>query len=380
MSRLTIISHTEHYLTPGGTLVGLGATVTELNHLVAIFDTVTHVAMLHTTPAPASALPYTSSHIHFIALPAVGGPHGSDKLSVLFSAPTVLKTIRRALKGSDYFQFRAPTGIGVFVIPYLIFSSKKGWFKYAGNWKQAHAPLAYRFQKWLLTHQSRPVTINGFWEDQPPHCLSFENPCLTNEEVENGAVVRKHKTLQTPINFCFVGRLEPAKGVDLIIEAFAKMDASQLSKVGQIHFVGTGSKARRYQKLAETLAVPIVFHGVLSREAVHAVYQQCHAILLPSQSEGFPKVIAEAMNYGCVPIVSEVSSIGHYITDGQQGFLLEHISVQGLLDVLEHFLKLSKVSYVDMLQNISTAYLEPFTYRHYNQRLRNELVSAAANR
>ena len=39
-----------------------------------------------------------------------------------------------------------------------------------------------------------------------------------------------------------------------------------------------------------------------------------------SDNEGFPKVIAEAANYGCVPIVSNVSSIPHYINESN-GFL-----------------------------------------------------------
>ena len=137
MKVLTIISHTEHYKMPNGTIVGLGSTVTEINHLVSVFDEIRHVAMLHQDVAPASALPYTSDKIIFIPIKAVGGSTLYDKLAIVWQVPKVITTIRNTLKGSDYFQFRAPTGIGVFVIPYLMFfTSKKGWFKYAGNWKQ----------------------------------------------------------------------------------------------------------------------------------------------------------------------------------------------------------------------------------------------------
>ncbi|MEP2280321.1 MAG: capsular biosynthesis protein, partial [Maribacter sp.] len=137
MKTLTIISHTEHYKKSDGSIVGLGSTVTEINHLLTVFDCILHVAMLHEVPAPPSALPYTSSKITFVALPAVGGTSIQDKLAIIYKAPKILTVIKKALAQSDYFQFRAPTGIGVFVIPYLVFfSQKKGWFKYAGNWKQ----------------------------------------------------------------------------------------------------------------------------------------------------------------------------------------------------------------------------------------------------
>ncbi|MDB9961705.1 capsular biosynthesis protein, partial [Oceanihabitans sp.] len=137
MKTLTIISHTEHYKTADGSIVGLGSTVTEINHLLDVFDAIIHVAMLHDSPAPASALPYTSNRIKFMPLPAVGGPKVLDKLAILWKAPLILRVIHKAINQTDYFQFRAPTGIGVFVIPYLmVWRSKKGWFKYAGNWKQ----------------------------------------------------------------------------------------------------------------------------------------------------------------------------------------------------------------------------------------------------
>ena len=73
MSKLTIISHTRHYRTPDGTIVGFGSTVTEINHLLDVFEDVTHVAVLHNIAPPPSALPYLSHKITFIALPPVGG-------------------------------------------------------------------------------------------------------------------------------------------------------------------------------------------------------------------------------------------------------------------------------------------------------------------
>lgn len=374
MRSLTIISHTEHYILPDGSLVGLGSTVTEINELLAIFDNITHVAMLHHTVAPPSALPYLSDKIRFVALPAVGGETLSDKMAIVVKAPKILGTIRKALKTSDYFQFRAPTGMGVFVIPYLlVFNSQKGWFKYAGNWKPSHAPLAYRFQKWLLERQSRPVTINGFWEDQPKQCLSFENPCLTEEEIQAGQVVIAAKTLQFPFELCFVGRLEAAKGVDLIIEAVANLDAELLQKIGTIHLVGAGQQMAAYQKLVDGLSLPIIFHGYLSRTEVHHIYKKSQAILLPSASEGFPKVIAEAMNYGCVPIVSNVSSISHYIRHTENGFLMEELKVSSLQACLMALLGMEASAYKQMAST-SYGFINAFSYAQYNQRLLKDIL------
>ncbi|MGC1633467.1 MAG: glycosyltransferase [Gelidibacter sp.] len=374
MRSLTIISHTEHYMLADGSIVGLGSTVTEINHLLEVFDTITHVAMLHNTVAPSSASPYTSDKIKFVALPAVGGTTLSDKLAIVFQASKIIMRVHKGLKSSNYFQFRAPTGIGVFVIPYLIlFNSKKGWFKYAGNWKQEDAPLAYRFQKWLLARQSLPVTINGFWKDQPKQCLSFENPCLTEEEIQAGQSIIASKTLQLPLEFCFVGRLEAAKGVGLIIDALSILDAESLDKIGVIHLVGEGGRKSDYEKQVEDRALPVVFHGYLSRDEVHQIYIRSHAILLPSASEGFPKVIAEAMNYGCIPIVSDVSSIGHYIGDSENGFLMKEVTVDSLKICILKLLDLEAHVHHQMATT-SVEFINHFSYAYYNQRIWKEIL------
>ncbi|WP_179335387.1 glycosyltransferase [Winogradskyella costae] len=375
MSTLTIISHTEHYKKADGTIVGLGSTVTEVNNLVEVFDSIIHVAMLHDIPAPSSALAYTSNTITFVPLPAVGGTKTLDKLAIIWKTPQILRTIQKALNKSDYFQFRAPTGIGVFVVPYLVFlSSKKGWFKYAGNWKQENAPMAYSFQRYLLKQQNRNVTINGRWENQKKHCLTFENPCLTEQEIIHGQFITQNKKLnKEAINFCFVGRLEEAKGLGLFINAFKSLSPKEQACIGAIHLVGDGELVDYYKAQTLDSALNFIFHGYLSRKDVHQIYQISHAIILPSASEGFPKVIAEAMNYGCLPIVSDVSSISNYVVDNQNGFLLPSITKEGLLTKIEKLLGLSESTYSTMIDSKKTT-ISKFTYSYYNQRIKIDLL------
>src|SRR5690554_4710251 len=212
--KLAIISHTEHYRNPEGAIVGWGPTISEINHLAKDFDEIYHVAFLHPGTPPPSSLPYTRTNIHFVALTPVGGKGMGAKMKIVGSIPDVIKTVQQTLKKVDVFQLRTPTGIGVFLIPYLtLFSRKKGWYKYAGNWSQKNPPLGYAFQRSMLKSQKRKVTINGNWPDQPNHCLTFENPCLTETEREEGLAISQMKNFAPPFSFCFVGRLEDAKGV-----------------------------------------------------------------------------------------------------------------------------------------------------------------------
>ena len=203
--------------------------------------------------------------------------------------------------------------------------------------------------------------------------MSFENPCLTQNDVEEGKFIKTNKVFKYPIELCFVGRLEPAKGIDVLIEAIATLSEEDRLKIKQIHLVGDGQLIADYKKKVNALNLPFVFHGFLSREEVHSIYKRCHAIALPSVSEGFPKVIAEAMNYGCLPIVSNVSSISHYIKTGENGFLLPSIDSKGVNTILKKFLNLSKIEYAALIQ-CEAEELDKFSFTYYNSRIMNELL------
>ncbi|HLV40395.1 glycosyltransferase [Xanthomarina sp.] len=373
--KLTIISHTEHYKLADGTIVGWGPTITEINHLAEVFDEIYHIAMFHDCEAPKSSLPYSTARIKFIPLKPTGGQGVKEKLKVLFSAPSVIRTVNQVLAKTDCFQLRAPTGIGVFLIPYLtLFSKKKGWFKYAGNWKQHPAPLGYAAQRYMLKRQSRPVTINGAWENQEAHCLSFENPCLVDSDIKEGFIVRTKKEKGELINFCYVGRLEKQKGVERIIKAFGQLNEEVLEMVGKVHLVGDGHDIDYFKGLSLKTGVDFVFHGFLPTSDVFKIYKQSHFFLMPTTaSEGFPKVLAEAMNFGCIPMVSAISSIGQYVKDKRNGFLIQSVTEEETRSTIITGLGLTNEEYKIMLSNQSEL-VKRFTYGYYVNRIKGLMI------
>jgi glycosyltransferase involved in cell wall biosynthesis len=369
--KLCIISHTEHYTTSEGTIVGWSPTVNEINHLLDVFDEIYHVAMLYDGEPPASTMAYTDDRITLVPLRPSGGRTISSKHHSMLQAPSVMRTVSKTLKQVDCFQLRTPTGMGVYLIPYLTFySNKKGWYKYAGNWNQNNPPLGYRLQRFMLKHQKRTVTINGQWEHQPKHCVTFENPCLTLDDLELGQQIKETKCMDGTLNFCFVGRLESEKGVAIIIKAFGMLSDSDKKRVGQVHFVGDGPKANYFKRLAQGIdGIEFLFHGFLSRHEVFDIYKQSHIFMLPSMaSEGFPKVIAEAMNFGCIPIVSDVSSITQYI-NASNGYVLDAVTISSMTTQLKHSLNLTVVAYRQLI-DAQTDFIYTFSFDYYNKRIK----------
>ena len=371
--KIAIISHTQHYINDKGTVVGWGATVKELNNLLLIADSIIHIAPLHSETAPASALAYVSNKIQFVSLKPSGGK-GLNKLSILFNAPYNLYKIHKTLKNVDYTQFRSPTGMGIYVLPYLKFFKKKHWIKYAGNWKDSKMPFGNMLQKkWLkkATLLSTKVTVNGNWENERGNIIPFENPCLDQKDRTLGKTNCATKTNHEQINFCFVGALNYHKGVDKILDAFRKIESN---KIGEIHFVGGGEDKENFTQKSKSINYKVVFHGFLPKDSIQNIYIKCHFIILPSQSEGFPKVIGEAMNFGCIPIVSNVSCIGQYIQNNCNGFLIDPITVENIKEEIEKSLLLKNSDFENYIK-INYELAKKFTYDYYLQQIQNKILN-----
>lgn len=125
-------------------------------------------------------------------------------------------------------------------------------------------------------------------------------------------------------NLLYVGRLEPLKRVDDAIFAVNIIRKT----VPYVHFeiVGDGVERKKLEKLVLDLKLEknITFRGQIKKEEdLRRAYRSAAILLFPSISEGTPKVIAEAMAHGVVPIaVKKIGSIPYIIEDGVRGLLV----------------------------------------------------------
>ena len=121
--------------------------------------------------------------------------------------------------------------------------------------------------------------------------------------------------------------------------------------------------------------MPVHFLGALPRKEVFKAYKECHLIILPTTaSEGFPKVLAEAANFGCIPMTSTVASIPQYIRDGKEGFLWNYES-----ESFEEWFKntaydIEETDLRTMAEN-SYNFASLFTFDHYLHRIQNEILN-----
>ena len=127
-----------------------------------------------------------------------------------------------------------------------------------------------------------------------------------------------------------VSRLEPIKGMDLVVPAFAEV----LKKFPEVRLlvVGDGSLRATMEQQAVELgcADRITWVGRQPQEELPRWYGQMDFVLMPSRSEGFGLTAIEAMANGCVMVASNVGGLPEVVRDGVCGLLHRTEDVQDM--------------------------------------------------
>ena len=143
----------------------------------------------------------------------------------------------------------------------------------------------------------------------------------------------------------FVGRIEPLKGVDTLIQAMSCLDLKGLQLPVHLAIIGGEPNAipedmsdemTRLQKLCDDLFMGgmVVFLGKRGQDTLPYYYSAAEVLVMPSLYESFGMVALEAMACGTPVIASEVGGLGYLVQDGVTGFTIPDSDPKELCDKL----------------------------------------------
>jgi glycosyltransferase involved in cell wall biosynthesis len=119
-----------------------------------------------------------------------------------------------------------------------------------------------------------------------------------------------------------VGRLVPAKGFDLAVEALPALARRHPGLT--LAIAGDGLERARLERLARETGVGdrVSFEGWISPERVCARMSEASVIVLPSHQEGLPVVAIEAAWSGRPVVAANVSGMAEVVEHGRTGLLV----------------------------------------------------------
>lgn len=103
-----------------------------------------------------------------------------------------------------------------------------------------------------------------------------------------------------------IGRLEPIKGYDVMIEAFARLREMNASHGAVLVLAGEGTQRAELESLATARGLEGLVHFLGWRDDVHQLQSMFQIFTMSSRSEGTSISLLEAMSAGLAPVVTDV--------------------------------------------------------------------------
>lgn len=146
------------------------------------------------------------------------------------------------------------------------------------------------------------------------------------------SVVKKDTNKLKSNKILYVGRIHKEKGIDIMINAFKilNLENYELHIVGS-HDITNGGSGESYLKYLKNLcnSMPNIYFrgGIYNLEELANEYLESKIFIYPSISEigeTFGLAPLEAMSYGCVPVVSDLSCFKDFIQHNYNGLIFNH--------------------------------------------------------
>jgi glycosyltransferase involved in cell wall biosynthesis len=131
----------------------------------------------------------------------------------------------------------------------------------------------------------------------------------------------------------YVGRLLEAKGIFDLVEAFAAVVEQARC---ELVVVGRGEHERRVRRQIRRLGLEehVRMKGYLTGANLHREYTEATLLVLPSWSEGFPTVLAEAMDAGLAIVTTRIRGAADHLVEGEHALFVEPRDVRAIASAI----------------------------------------------
>ena len=141
---------------------------------------------------------------------------------------------------------------------------------------------------------------------------------IEKPEIKGDSLIKKNFGIENNSYILYLGRIVPEKGIHYLINAYKSIDTDKKLVIagGSSH---TSDYMNELKELAETVN-RIVFTDFVEGEALEELYSNAYVYCLPSDLEGMPLSLLEAMSYGCCCLISDIPECTEVCGDNAVSF------------------------------------------------------------
>ena len=154
---------------------------------------------------------------------------------------------------------------------------------------------------------------------------------IESTSILSADLIKSKWNLEKDSYILFLGRIVPEKGIQYLIDAFLQVNTDK-----KLVIAGGASDTNNFMdeiKEKSKSDKRIIFTGFVQGKELEELYSNAYIYTLPSDLEGMPISLLEAMSYGNCCIVSDIDECAEVIED--KGFTFKKGNVEDLKNKLQ---------------------------------------------
>ena len=204
------------------------------------------------------------------------------------------------------------------------------------KWKSGFASKFIRYgEKNAVKYADEIIVLSKGVQDYFKNTYGRETRFIPNgvnrPEIREAELVTEKFGLTKDSYILFLGRLVPEKGIRYLIEAFKNVKTNK-----KLVIAGGSSDTDSFTKELKNLAKGddrIIFTGFVQGQILGELYSNAYMYTLPSDLEGMPLSLLEAMSYGNCCLVSDIPECTEVVED--KALIFKKSDVAGLKEKLQ---------------------------------------------
>ncbi|MBS6935614.1 MAG: glycosyltransferase family 4 protein [Clostridium sp.] len=202
------------------------------------------------------------------------------------------------------------------------------WGKFASTYIMLGEKCAAKFADEIIVLSEG---VRQYFQDQYHRETRFIPNGVNRPTLRDAQMIKERYGLEKDEYILFLGRLVPEKGIQYLIQAFRQVHTNK-----KLVIAGGSSDTDEFANELKELASGderIIFTGFVQGQLLDELYSNAYLYTLPSDLEGMPLSLLEAMSYGNCCLVSDIAECTEVVED--QALLFKKSDTEDLREKLQ---------------------------------------------
>lgn len=203
------------------------------------------------------------------------------------------------------------------------------WGRFAGRYIKFGEKVAVKYADEIIVLSK---SVQKYFMDTYGRKTVFVPNGVNRPIICSPKLMRERFNLKKDEYILFLGRLVPEKGILYLIEAFKKVETSK-----KLVIAGGSSDTGAFMQELKELAKGddrILFTGFVQGQMLEELYSNAYLYTLPSDLEGMPLSLLEAMSYGNCCLTSDIAECAEVVED--KALVFRKSDIEDLRDKLQY--------------------------------------------